>query len=60
MSKRNDAAEPFFSMGEKLCALGEALKDKRTRIDEIAGLAYEAGMRIEFRVAIPDQTEAEC
>jgi hypothetical protein len=38
----------IYNYGAKLIALGEALQDKRTTMDEISDLAFSAGLIFRF------------
>jgi hypothetical protein len=58
MKDKYKAVDPFYSLGEKLCALGEALKDNRTRMDEIAELALDAGLQMRFGIVPAEQTDS--
>lgn len=45
-----DAADEFELTGRALVDLGMAMQDKNTTIDELAALAFKAGVKLQFRI----------
>lgn len=45
-----DADNDFEYMGRKLVDLGAAMQDKNTTIEELAALAFKAGLKLQFRI----------
>lgn len=45
-----DADNDIGYIGRKLVDLGNAMQDKNTTIDELAALAFQAGVKLQFRI----------
>lgn len=46
-----DAEDGIEYMGRKLVDLGKAMQDKNTTIDELAALAFKAGLKLRFSIS---------
>ena len=46
-------------IGKRFVALGRALQDDGSTIDELVGLAMDCGMQLEFRIVPEKQTPPE-